>query len=234
MMVEMQCGMCGVVWNACCGIVWCVIYILMWWCAWRGARCKVGMMWNGVPRCGGVIWCELWCDVKCVCGVECCSFRHGVMWNVTEMQNVWYGIWRGVEYSVLVCGMLHNARCGNLRCQWCEMWCGIRVMKNVAYARCCVTVVWRQMWKMICNVLWCQMRWCQWCKIKMWWCNAMWNMVVVWNVLWCWMWVWCGIVADVEWCETWTVQWRGICCALRCGGVKWWWEADCSVRWCQM
>ena len=19
------------------------------------------------------------------------------------------------------------------------------------------------------------------------------------------------------------------CCALRCGGVKWWWEADCGV-----
>ena len=42
---------------------------------------------DGVPRCGGVIGCELWCDVKC-----------DAMWNVAisdmvrcgmrQMQNV--------------------------------------------------------------------------------------------------------------------------------------------------
>ena len=80
----------------------------------------------------------------------------------------------------------------------------------------------------------CQTWWRRWCQIKMWWCNAMWNMVVVWNVLWCWIWVWCGTVVGVEWCETWTVQWCRIYCALRCGAVKWRCEADCSVRWCQM
>ena len=52
-MIEVQCGMCGVVWN-----------VLMWdgqfifecdVAACRGARWNVGVMWNGVPRCGGVI-----------------------------------------------------------------------------------------------------------------------------------------------------------------------------------
>ena len=76
-MVEMQCGM-RVVWNVCCGIVC---------CAWCGVRWNVGVMWNGVPKCGGVNRCELWCDVKCgATDVECCHFRHGEMW--TEMQNV--------------------------------------------------------------------------------------------------------------------------------------------------
>ena len=38
---------------------------------------------------------------------------------------------------------------------------------------------------------------------------------------------------DVEWCEMWTVAVRcGICCALRCGGVKWWWDAGCGVMRC--
>ena len=66
MMVEMQCGMCGAVWNACCGIVRRVIYILMWRYAWRGARWNVSVMWNGVPRCGGAGF-----DVN-----------NGAMWNV--------------------------------------------------------------------------------------------------------------------------------------------------------
>ena len=61
-------------------------------------RWNVGVMWNGVPKCGGVNRCELWCDVKCgATDVECCHFRHGEMW--TEMQNVrrgivaWCGMW---------------------------------------------------------------------------------------------------------------------------------------------
>ena len=37
----------------------------------------------------------MWCDV------ECCNFRHGVMWNATEMQNVRCGIWRVVDCGVL-------------------------------------------------------------------------------------------------------------------------------------
>ena len=37
----------------------------------------------------------MWCDV------ECCNFRHGVMWNAIEMQNVRCGIWRVVECGVL-------------------------------------------------------------------------------------------------------------------------------------
>ena len=99
MLVEMQCGMCGVVWNVCCGIVRCVIYIWMRWCAWRGVRCNVGVMWNGVLRCGGVIWCELWSDVKC--GVIC-------MWNVMR------------------CGMLQFQTSCDVECDWnakCGMWC---------------------------------------------------------------------------------------------------------------
>ena len=57
-------------------------------------------MWDvcGLQRCGGVNWCELWCDVKCgATDVECCLFRHGEMW--IEMQNVRCGI-------VAWCGML--------------------------------------------------------------------------------------------------------------------------------
>ena len=69
----------------CCGTVVCNLYLNVVVCAWRGARWNVGVMWNGVPRCGGVIWCTLWFDVKC-----------GAMWNVAisdmmrliEMQNV--------------------------------------------------------------------------------------------------------------------------------------------------
>ena len=47
--------------------------------------------------------------------VECCNFKHGAMWNAIEMQNVRRGIWRGVDCGVLVCGMLHNARCVKLQ-----------------------------------------------------------------------------------------------------------------------
>ena len=43
----------------------------------------MGVVCNGVPRCGGVILCELRCDVKCG-DVECCNFRNGAI----EMQNV--------------------------------------------------------------------------------------------------------------------------------------------------
>ena len=52
MMVEMQCRMwCGlecVLWDS----VMCNLYFNVVMCM---AWCKVGVMWNGVPRCGGVI-----------------------------------------------------------------------------------------------------------------------------------------------------------------------------------
>ena len=50
-MIEIQCGVRGVVWNVCCGIVG-VIYILMWRCAWRGADSEL--------ECGrDVEWCAV-------------------------------------------------------------------------------------------------------------------------------------------------------------------------------
>ena len=45
----------------------------------------MGVMWNGVPRCGGVIWCTLWFDVKC-----------GAMWNVAISNMVWNMAWCGM------------------------------------------------------------------------------------------------------------------------------------------
>ena len=57
----------------------------------------MGVMWNGVQRCGGLI--RIMVDVKCgATDVERCSFRHAV----TEMQNVW----SLVRCGVLACGML--------------------------------------------------------------------------------------------------------------------------------
>ena len=56
--------------------------------------------------------------------VECCNFRHGVMWNVTEMQNVRCGIWRGVECCTMQdaesCDVMRNAVVWN-----CDEECGI-------------------------------------------------------------------------------------------------------------
>ena len=100
---------------------WNTVWDVWWWDSvmWNlylnVAMCmawNVGMMCHGVPRCGAVEWFDVnaaWC--QCVWNVvrcECCQFKHGVI----EMQNVWCGTWRGV----LVCGMLHNTRCGKLRC----------------------------------------------------------------------------------------------------------------------
>ena len=83
-----------------------------------------------------------------------------------------------MECGVLVCGMLHNAKCGKLRCDvvvWncgdeecgiCKVLCDCCVMSDVENDAVC-----------------CQMWWCD--AIKMWWCNAMWNML------------WCEIYCDV-------------------------------------
>ena len=86
-------------------------------------------------------------------------------------------------------------------------WCGIVAMKNVAYATCCVIVVWCQMWKIMqcvrCGgVMRCGLLWCEICC--------------------CWMWVWCGIVVDVEWCEMWT---EAVWCGTRSALI-------CSMKWC--
>ena len=142
-------------WNAMWD-VWCGLECVLWdsvmcnlnvmWCAWHDAWWNVGVMWNGAPRCGGAIWCELWCDVKCVrCGPlqfqTCCA-----MWNAIELQNVWCGIWRGVDCVVVLCEMLHNARCGKLRdvkCGGVELW-----WRRMWHMQCAVIVVSRQMWKM--------------------------------------------------------------------------------------
>ena len=149
MMVEMQCGMCAVVWNVCCGIVWCAIYIWMWWGGWRGARWNVGVLWNGVPRCGGdLMWimvrCEMWCDV------ECCNFRHGVMWNANTQCDIEYGVvWTVVSWYV-ECYIMQDVEsydvmwnavvwnCGDEERGTCNVLCDVRCGK----------------W---CNVLWCQM-----------------------------------------------------------------------------
>ena len=66
---------------------------------------------HGVVRDGMSARCGMVCrdvverfDVNYGASVECCNFRHGAI----EMpQNVRCGIWHCVEYSVLVCGMLH-------------------------------------------------------------------------------------------------------------------------------
>ena len=144
MMVEMQCGMRAV------GIVWCVVYIWMW-CAWRSeVECgrDVECVVMPVDRFDvnyGAMWNVVWCVCEMGCNVECCNFRHGVI----EMQNVWCGIWLGVECGVLVYGMLHNARCGKLQCDvkcgGVELWWSKEnvAMWNVLF------VVWCQMWKMM-------------------------------------------------------------------------------------
>ena len=71
------------VWDGCCGIERCVIYIWKWLCAWRGMRWNVDTTWNGVPRCGGVIWCESWCMWNVV--------RCGISVAISDM--AWCGMW---------------------------------------------------------------------------------------------------------------------------------------------
>ena len=78
MMVEMQCGMCGVVWNVCCGTVRYIIYIWMWWCTWCGVRWNVGVMWNGVLRCGMSV---AWMDYRMRSGGERCAEEERMVWN---------------------------------------------------------------------------------------------------------------------------------------------------------
>ena len=158
MMVEMQCGMC-------CGLE-CVL--------WDSVMCNlIECDVHGVVR--GGMWA--WCGMVCRDVVEWFYVNCGAMWNVAISDMVWCGIWRGVDCGVLVCGTLHNARCGKIR----VVKCGVELWWRMLHMQWAVIVVWCQMW----------------------WCNVMWNMV--WCEMWCWMWVWCGIVVGVEWCEMWTM-----------------------------
>ena len=87
----------------------------------------MGVMWNGEPRCGGVIRCELWCDVKCgvvgisVCEMWCnvgvckvrlkckmCDVEYGVVWNVVS----WY-----VE-----CCIMQNVESYDVKCGGVKLW----------------------------------------------------------------------------------------------------------------
>ena len=73
MMVEMQCGMCAVVWNELWDSGMCNLYSTVAMC----------MAWCAV-ECGPVVeWCDemWWSDLKCgaMWNVISCNFRHGVM-----------------------------------------------------------------------------------------------------------------------------------------------------------
>ena len=148
------CKMCRCLWNTeCCGMawrhrhcgmmwndgwiavraVWCALECApIWmWCSWRGARWDVGVMWNGVPRCGGAI-CELRCDM------ECYSFRHGVMQNVIETQNVRCDERYGVVSWYVNCCIMQDVECYDVILN--VVWnCGV---KNVA---------WNMLW-ILCDV----------------------------------------------------------------------------------
>ena len=42
-----------------------------------------------------MVRCEMWCDV------ECCNFRHGVMWNANTQCDIEYGVvWTVVSWYV--------------------------------------------------------------------------------------------------------------------------------------
>ena len=42
--------------------------------------------------------------------------KSGARCGMLQFQTWWDVVWYGVECGVLVCGMLHNARCGKLQC----------------------------------------------------------------------------------------------------------------------
>ena len=144
----------------------------------QGVGCSGMWAWCGMAcRDVVVIWCEMWCDMECQlqfqiwCDVECDWNAKCVMWNDV--------VWNMMSWYVECCIMLGVES----HVMWCEM-CGIVVMKNVAYAMCCVIVMRCQMWKMMQCVGMSDV--VVWCKIKMCWCNVMWNMV------------WCEMCCNVE------------------------------------
>ena len=110
MVVEYRYGMIEI--NA----VWCGLECVLW----GSEICNLDLNVMFMVECGRDVVVRF--DVKC-----------GAMWNVTEMQKVRCGIWRGVE-------------CCTMQDVEITMGCEI-VMKNVAYAMCCVIVARCQMWK---------------------------------------------------------------------------------------
>ena len=151
-------GMCNLYLNVVMCMVWCVVVcgLDVEWC--------VEMWWSDLMWIVALSVCEMWCNV------ECCNFRHGVMWNAIEMR-------RGVDCGVLVCGMLHIMqdvesydRMWNVELWWWRMWhmqCAVRLLCDDRCGN-----------MMQCGVMSDGV----WCKIKMWW----WNMV------------WCEMCCDVE------------------------------------
>ena len=231
---QLKCSVGCVVWfgmpYVCNGTVRRVIYIRMWWCV-------HGVMWNGVPTCGGAIWCEVM-SVYVKCGAML-NVAISDMVRLTEMQNVWTmacgmrcsGMWKGC----------HNARCGKSVTMWnvsggVELWW---------YAMCCVIVVWRHVKNdvMCCDVrcggvirdgIWCGVMrcgiWCGvmrcgiWCGVKY---AVMLNVGVVWNS--------CGygMAARVR-CGL------SVWCGTACASVEMWWcemvvpRRHCRVMWSQL
>ena len=133
----------------------------------------MGVMWNGVPRCG-VIGCELWCDVKC-----------GAVWNVAISDKavrcgmrlkrkmcdveIWRGLWCPGMWSVT-----QDMESYDPTEMW---WCGIVVVKNLAYAMCCDCCAISDVEN---DAKCCDVR-CGcgiWCGVK---CAVMLNAGVVWN-----------------------------------------------------
>ena len=200
----------------CCVIVGCVIYIWKWRCAWRGVQWNVGLMWNCVPRCGGVILNVVQCGM-----------------SVATSDIVWCEMW----LKNAKCGMLHNARCGK---SWCDVKCGVELW-------------WWRMWHMQCAVwllrdVGCG-KWCNVLRCQMWWCDVKSRCAgVMWCGIWCGAWnsCGCGMVRDVDcgcvmwnmlcfemwWCEMvvgywlrcnvmWIMVWCEMCCDVECGcGVE--------------
>ena len=138
----------------------------------------------------GVVWGAMWawCGMVCWDVVEWFDANYGATWNVVRCGmlqsqtwwmwlkckiSVWCGIWRVVDCGVLVCGMLHNARCGKLSdvVVWCKIkmwWCN--VMWNMVWCEMCCDVecgsgveqLWDVdsgcvMWNMLCFEMW----WCE-------------------------------------------------------------------------
>ena len=65
--------MCNLYLNVVMCMVWCEVVC--------GPTCgRFDVNYGDEVKCG--VMYETWCDV------ECCSFRHGAIWNATEIQNV--------------------------------------------------------------------------------------------------------------------------------------------------
>ena len=65
----------------------------------------MGVMWNGVQRCGGMI--RIMVDVKCGATDVELMLPDMVRLKCRKISVVWNTAW---------CGMLRNAGCGKLRC----------------------------------------------------------------------------------------------------------------------